>query len=90
MNSVVPDGPGSGSRWNSPDDQIDYTEVEDLLVRVVVGDLFLFLLDLPHQLFGLVVREERRKMHRKEGQKRETETERGRRMSMKLILLFPS
>lgn len=38
---------------DSPDDQVDDAEVEDLLVRVVVRDLLLLLLDLPDQLLGL-------------------------------------
>lgn len=38
---------------DSPDDQVDDAEVEDLLVGVVVRDLLLLLLDLPDQLLGL-------------------------------------
>lgn len=43
----------SSDRWNSPDDKVDDAEVEDLLIRVVVGDLLLLFLNLPHQLFSL-------------------------------------
>lgn len=38
---------------NSPDDQVDDAEVENLFVGVVVGNLLLLLLDLPHQLLSL-------------------------------------
>lgn len=38
---------------DSPDDQVHDAEVEDLLLGVVVGDLLLLFLDLPHQLFSL-------------------------------------
>ncbi len=38
---------------NSPNDEVDDAEVEDLLVRVFVRDLLLLLLDLPHQLLSL-------------------------------------
>ncbi len=53
----------TGSLWEaasvSPDDQVDDAEVEDLLVGVVVGDLLLLFLDLPHQLFSLLERRNR-------------------------------
>lgn len=39
--------------WNSPDNQVDDAEVEDLFVGVIVGDLLLLFLDLPHQLLSL-------------------------------------
>lgn len=38
---------------NSPDNQVDDAEVEDLFVGVIVGDLLLLFLDLPHQLLSL-------------------------------------
>lgn len=41
---------------NSPNDQVDNAEVEDLLVRVVVGDLLLFFLDPFHHLLSLLHR----------------------------------
>lgn len=44
--------------WDSPDDQVDDAEVKDLFVGVVVGDLLLFFLDLPHQLFSLLNRDD--------------------------------
>lgn len=37
----------------SPDHQVDDAEVEHLLVRVVVRDLLLLFLNLPHQFFSL-------------------------------------
>ncbi len=37
-----------------PDDEVDDAEVVDLLVRLVVRHVLLFLLDLPHQLLGFV------------------------------------
>ena len=43
--------------WNSPNDKVDNAEMEDLFVRVIVGDLLLLFLDLPHQLFGLLNQE---------------------------------
>lgn len=44
--------------WDSPDDQVDDAEVKDLFVGVVVRDLLLFFLDLPHQLFSLLNRDD--------------------------------
>ena len=37
------------------DDEIYDAKVKDFLVRIFVGELFLLLLDLPHQLLRLLV-----------------------------------
>ena len=39
--------------WNSPDNQVDDAEVEHLFVGVIVGNLLLLFLNLPHQLLSL-------------------------------------
>lgn len=60
---------GRGS-WNSPDNQVDDAEMEDLFVGVIVGDLLLLFLDLPHQLLRLLdenMKRKQRKNHKHQG-----------------------
>lgn len=65
--SVFPAGlANDNNSWNSPDDQVDDAEVENLLVGVVVGDLLLLFLDLPHQLFSLLDQDDMRRKQRRD------------------------
>lgn len=54
------------SSWDSPDDQVDDAKVEDLFVGVVVGDLLLLFLNLSHQLFSLLDKDDVRRRQRRE------------------------